>query len=91
MPRFLDRLLDLGPADDPRKVAVGTARAGTRRALVSTPGARVQVARDGRDPEAQLALAWLVRRGIPVELVDGPGLTLDGGPIALAELVARLR
>lgn len=91
MPRFLDRLLDLGPADDPRKVAVGTARAATRRALLSTPGARVQVPKDGRDPEAQLALLWLVRRGVPVELVDSAELTLDGRPITLVELVKQLR
>lgn len=91
MPRFLDRLLDLGPADDPRKVAVGRARLGTRREVTSSAGARVTLPRDGRDPEAQLALLWLVRRGIPVELVDRAGLTLDGRPIALADLVARLR
>ncbi len=91
MPRFLDRLLDLGPADDPRKVAVGTARAASRRVLQSTPGARVRAGTDGRDPDTQLALLWLLRRGIPVELVDGPGLALDGRATTLGELVRQLR
>lgn len=91
MPRFLDRLLQLGPSDDPRSVAVGTVRGARAVDIVSVPGARVRLRRDGRDADVQLALLWCVRNGVPVELVDGPpAIHLDGAPVALAELIARL-
>lgn len=95
MPRFLDRLLDLGPADDPRRVAVGGRPGVVRtvdrgRGIPSTPGARVQVQRPRgcRDGEVQMALLWLVRAGVAVELLeaDEPGILLDGRRVSLGEL-----
>src|SRR5687767_6745896 len=67
----LSHLLGLGPTDEPRRVAVGARRAVTERPVVSTPGARVRVARDGRDGEIGRLLVWLHRRGEPVELLAG--------------------
>ncbi len=88
MPRFLDRLLDLGPTDDPRRVAVAARSTTQRREIVSTPGARVRLSRDGRDPEVQKALLWLVRGGIAVELETGEaGIFVDGRKVSLRELV----
>ena len=90
MPRFLDQLLDLGPADDPRRVAVGRKSALTHRELVSTPGARIQLNRaHRRDGELQRALIWLLREGHAFEWLDAPALptlTLDRRPVTLAEL-----
>lgn len=90
MPRFLDRLLDLGPADDPRRVAVKSHSIAQRRAVMSTPGARIRLSRDGRDPDVQKALLWLTRRGIAVELTEGPaGIFVDEHRVSLAALVSR--
>jgi hypothetical protein len=87
----LDRALGLGPSDEPRAVAVAGPRAGRARPVVSTPGARVRVQRDGRDGDLGRVLLWLQRRAVPVELADGPnGLWLDGVPITPTELRRRL-
>lgn len=93
MSRLLDAVFDLGPTDDPRRVAVGHKVAGTRRALASTPGARVRLVRSNppADPEAQKALLWLSRAGVPVELAtsevaDAQGIFVDGRKVALADV-----
>jgi hypothetical protein len=89
--KLLDRLLGLGPADEPRPIAVGRRARVRERPLASTPGARVRVSRDGRDGDIGRLLLWLHRRGIPVELVDGPNeVRLDGVPHTPAEIRRRL-
>jgi hypothetical protein len=88
----LDRALGLGPSDEPRAVAVAARRTVTLRPVASTPGARVRVARDGWSPDTSNVLLMCQRRGIPVELVDGPsGFWLDGAPVSAEELAKRLR
>lgn len=91
MPRFLDRLLQLGPSDDPRSVPVGRSAGVQQLELTSTPGARVRIRRDGRDAAAQLAVLWCVRNRVPVELCDGPpAVLLDGAAVSPEELMRRL-
>ncbi|MSP54509.1 MAG: hypothetical protein EXR69_02725 [Myxococcales bacterium] len=101
MPRFLDRLLDLGPADDPRRVAVGgqpvQAQTGDdSRGILSTPGARVRVCRPrgSRDGQIQKALLWLVRAGVAFELLEvepgGAGIEVDGLRVSVVGLRAAL-
>ncbi len=88
----LDRALGLGPSDEPRPMAVEARRTVTVRPVVSTPGARVRISRDGRDGELARVLLMCQRRGVPVELVEGPnGLWLDGIALTPAELEAKLR
>jgi hypothetical protein len=88
---LLSRLFGLGPGDEPRRVAVGARREVTERPVVSTPGARVRVARDGRDGEIGRLVAWLHRRGEPMELVPGDNAVwLDGRPATPDEVRRRL-
>lgn len=85
--RQLARAADLGPRDDPRKIAVGTRVIRASKPVVSTPGARVRITRAAHAPELQLAVLWCHHNGIPMELADGePGITRDGAPITLDAL-----
>jgi hypothetical protein len=87
----LARLLGLGPSDEPRRVAVGARRVVTERPVVSTPGARVRISRDGRDGEIGRLLLWLHRRGEPVELASGENAVwLDGRRAEPGEVRAKL-
>lgn len=87
----LDRALGLGPSDEPRAHTVEARRAVKVRPVESTPGARVRIARDGWDGETSRVLLMCHRRGVPVELVDGPaGVWLDGVALTPAELKAKL-
>jgi hypothetical protein len=60
--------------------------------LVSSPGARLRIARTGQDGEVGRLLLWCVRRGVPLELVEAPEdvVTLDGERLAPAEARRRL-
>ncbi len=88
----LDRALGLGPSDEPRALAVEAKRRVVVRPILSTPGARVRLSRDGRDGELGRVLLMCHRRGVPIELVDGPnGLWLDGAPVSPLALRAALR
>jgi hypothetical protein len=88
----MDRRLGLGIADEPRRVAVEARRTRVDRELVSTPGARVSIRRDGWNGEVERALLWCLRHGVPVEIVTGePGVCLDGDPIDPEQLRKRMR
>lgn len=83
--------LGLGRSDEPRPVAVEARRKRVDREVRSTPGARVRLSRDGRDGDVQRALLWCVRRGLPVELIEGPpAIFVDGQAVSLDELRERL-
>lgn len=87
-----ERAIGLGVSDEPRRVEVGRRIRAEERPVVSVPGARVRIARDGRDGDLARVLLFCHRRGIPVELVDGPNaLTLDGRPCTPDELRRRAR
>ena len=87
----LDRVFGLGPSDEPRAVTVAARTAATLRPVESTPGARVRIARDGWDGDTSRVLLMCQRRGIPVELLDGPsGIWLDGAAISPEALRAAL-
>lgn len=88
----LDRAFGLGPRDDPRVIAVEARSPRVEVPVTSTPGARVRLERSGRDGELIRCLGWLVRRGVPVELIDGEvdALWLDGARVTPAELKAHL-
>lgn len=87
----LDRALGLGPSDEPRPLAVEARRRVTVRPVVSTPGARVRLSRDGWDGDVSRVLLMCHRRGVSVELVDGPsGIWLDGSPISAEDLRLRM-
>ena len=89
---LFEEAIGLGRSEDVRRIAVGVARARVDREVRSTPGARVRIVRDRRDGETARVLLWCVRRGIPVELVEGvPALLLDGRPVDAAELREALR
>jgi len=76
---LFEEAIGLGRSEDVRRIAVGGGRARTDRAVVSTPGARLRVVRDGRDGETARVVLWAVRNGIPVELAEGPPeIRLDG-------------
>lgn len=83
----LDRLLDLGPADDPRRVAVSASRKRVERAVVSSPGARLRIERTGQNGEVLRLLLWCHRRRVPVELLDAAAdrVWLDGRELSPAE------
>ncbi len=76
MPRWLDRLLDLGPADEPRAVSVASSTRRVMHDLRATPGARMRIGNTGSAAE-QRALLWCVRNGTPFERA-GEGVWLDG-------------
>lgn len=78
MPRWLDRLLDLGPSDEPRAVSVGSTTRRVSHNLTPTPGARMRIGVTG-SAEEQRALLWCVRIGIPFER-EGAGVWCDGEP-----------
>lgn len=87
-----ERLIGLGPSDNPRAVAVGGRARAVERPVVSTPGARVRIARDGWDGEIGRLVLFLHRRAIPMELVEGPNVvTLDGAAVQPERLRERLR
>ncbi len=90
--RFLDRLLGLGPSDEPRPIAVGRRAPVVERPVVSTPGAALRVQRSGRDGEVVRLLAWCHRRGIPVEIVDDnvDRVSLGGEALSAGEARRRL-
>ena len=52
----VDRLLGVGPSDDPRVIAVAAKRVRVEVPVVSTPGARVRVERTGYGAEGQSSL-----------------------------------
>ena len=83
----LDRLLDLGPADDPRRVAVAATRKRVERPVTSTPGARLRIERSGADGEVLRLLLWCHRRAVPVELVEAEvdQVWLDGARVSPAD------
>lgn len=85
-----ERAIGLGASDEPRRVAVGRRVRVDERPVVSTPGARVRIARDGRDGDLARVLLFCHRRGIPVELTEGPNvLTVDGRPCSPDEVRRR--
>lgn len=87
-----ERAIGLGVGDEPRKLSVGRRGRRIERPLVSTPGARVRIVRDGRDGGLALALLLCHRNGVPVELAEGPNaLYVDGRPCAPEELRKRIR
>ncbi|MDP2306808.1 MAG: hypothetical protein Q8P18_12360 [Pseudomonadota bacterium] len=87
----LERALGLGTSDEPRAHTVEAPRRAVVHPVVSTPGARVRLSRDGRDGELGRVLLMCHRRGVPVELIDGPnGLWLDGTPVTPLDLRSRL-
>lgn len=87
---LVERKLGLGTADEPRPVAVEAKRKRKDLLIASTPGARVRIVRDGRDGQVARALLWCVRRGVPVELVEGEaGVYLDGERIEAEALRVR--
>lgn len=76
---YLENAAGLGPALDPRRVHVSAKRRGEVRPVVSTPGARIRIARDGWDGEMALLVLFLHRRGVAMELVDGtPAVWIEG-------------
>lgn len=88
----LDRLLGVGPSDDPRMVAVAAKRVRVEAPLVSTPGARLRVERTGNDGEIGRLVLWCHRRQLPMELSNGADdrITLDGELVTVAEVRRRL-
>jgi hypothetical protein len=71
----IERGLGLGTADEPRRVGVEARTKRLDLKIHTTPGARLRLVRDRRDGETQRMLLWCIRRGIPVELVEGaPGI-----------------
>ncbi len=86
-----ERAIGLGTTDEPRVWSVAGPPRAVERPIVSTPGARVRISRDGRDGELGRVLLLCHRRGIPVELIEGPnGLWLDGAAITPSALRAFL-
>ncbi len=85
--RFLDRLLGLGPSDEPRPIAVGKRATVVERPVVSVPGAAVRVERSGRDGEVIRFLAWCHRERVDVEIVEGEfdRVTVHGRDVLPAE------
>lgn len=87
----VERALGLGTSDEPRALTVEGPRRVATRPVVSTPGARVRLSRDGWDGDLARVLLMCHRRGVPVEIVEGDnGLWLDGAPVSPLELRARL-
>lgn len=87
---LVEEALGLGRSEDVRRIPVGVARARVDRAVVSTPGARVRITRDGRDGTTARVLLWCVRNGVPVELADGPpSVTVDGRVVPEGDLSPR--
>jgi hypothetical protein len=87
----VDRRIGLAPADDPRRIKVGTRVARVVVPVASTPGARVRIGRAPHRPELQRAVLWCWKRGIAMELAeDGAGLQLDGITVTLAQLRSAL-
>lgn len=85
--RQLARATDLGPRDDPRKIAVGRRVVRESHPVVSTPGARVRIVRAAHAPELQLAVLWCHRNGNPMDISDGdPGVWIDGRRASLDDL-----
>ncbi|MBM4367319.1 MAG: hypothetical protein FJ102_13995 [Deltaproteobacteria bacterium] len=91
--RLLDRLLGLGPSDEPRPIAVGTRSVVTERPVVSVPGARVRIERSGRDGEVIRFLAWCHREQVDIEIVDADidRVTVDGRALSPAEAARALK
>lgn len=87
-----EHAIGLGPSDEPRAVTVGERQVVHVRPVVSTPGARVRISRDGWSGDVGRVVVALHRRAVAFELVDGPNvLTLDGRAVTAAELLrARL-
>ncbi|GDX82235.1 hypothetical protein LBMAG42_40460 [Deltaproteobacteria bacterium] len=88
----VDRLLGVGPSDDPRVIAVASKRTRVETPVVSTPGARLRVERTGNDGELGRLVLWCHRRGVPMELVEGTEdrVILDGEAATVAEVRRRL-
>ncbi len=94
--RILDRLLGLGPSDEPRPIAVGKRAPVVERRVVSVPGAEVRVERSGRDGEVIRFLAWCHRARVDVEIVDGEldRVSVSGkvvSPTSGREIISRAR
>lgn len=82
-----EHAIGLGPSDEPRAVTVGARAATVVKPVVSTPGARVRITRDGWSAELARVILTLHRRGIPFQLDDGPNaLHVDGRPVTPLEL-----
>lgn len=88
----MDRLLGVGPTDDPRHFAVGARRARVETPLLSNPGARLRIVRTGRDGDIGRLVLWCHRSGVPMDLVEGEGdgVFLDGEPTTPQEARRRL-
>ncbi len=93
MPRIpvVQRLLDLGPKDDPRKVRVQSTTTRISNPILHTPGARIRIARTPWHPQAALALLHCARHQIPVEVVevdqlDQAGAWIDQKPVSWEEI-----
>jgi hypothetical protein len=87
-----DALIGLGPSDNPRPVAVGRVRRVVERPVMSTPGARIRIRRDGRDGDIGRLVLMCHRRGVAMELSEGENAVfLDGAPIAAMALAERIR
>jgi hypothetical protein len=88
-----ERLLDLGPADDPRRVAVTATRKRVESPVVSTPGAALCIERSGNDGEVLRLVLWCHRRGIAMTLIPGDtdSITLHGERLTASDARNRLR
>lgn len=83
---LVENVLGLGRSEDVRRIPVGVSRARVDRAVRSTPGARMVITRDHRDPLTARLLLWCVRTGVDVEIRDGaPGVTFDGRTVTVTE------
>lgn len=83
---IIENALGLSRSEDVRRIPVGVTRARTNRAIVSTPGARLHITRDHRDPETARLLLWCVRNSVAMELVEGtPAVILDGRRVTAIE------
>ena len=90
--KLLDRVFDAGPTDDPRRVRVEGKRKGVDVPLVSVPGSRVRVMRNGRGGEVGRFVLWAHRKGVPMELVEGAvdELKVDGQVCSAVEARERV-
>lgn len=88
----VDRLLGVGPSDDPRVIAVASKRVRVEVPLVSTAGARLRVERSGYDGEIGRLVLWCHRYGLAMELVESveDRVILDGEAVTVAEVRRRL-
>jgi hypothetical protein len=91
---YLDRLLDLGPKDDPRRVAVKASKIAPKLQLIQRPDARVRIERTPWSGSYQLALLACMRQNLPITLVERQDATaalfLDSRKLTLEEFFKAL-